>query len=68
MCKEHARKLELICIQDKRRICSMCALFGQHKGHEYLQENDVMNEISLRTEMLIQMYELIEQSSQNRVD
>lgn len=27
-----------------------------------------MNEISLRTEMLIQMYELIEQSSQNRVE
>jgi hypothetical protein len=60
ICKEHGRKLELICIQDKTRICYNCALFGHHKGHEILQENEVMNEITLRTEMLIQMYELIE--------
>ena len=34
MCEEHQRKLEIICIQDRMRICSTCALFGQHKGHE----------------------------------
>lgn len=28
MCKEHGRKQELICIQDKTRICYNCALFG----------------------------------------
>lgn len=27
-CVEHKRKLEIICITDRMRICSTCALFG----------------------------------------
>ena len=37
ICKIHNRKLELICLQEKTRICADCALFGDHKGHEIIQ-------------------------------
>lgn len=53
MCKEHGRKLEIICIQDRMRICANCALFGSHRNHDIRQESDVVNEITLRTEMVI---------------
>lgn len=35
ICKQHGNKLEMVCIQCKNiRICSHCAIFGEHKGHE----------------------------------
>lgn len=67
-CAEHQRKLEIICIQDRIRICSTCALFGQHKGHDVRMEHEVVNELTIRTELLIQMYQIVDDISQNRVD
>ena len=67
-CEEHNRKLEIICIQDRMRICSTCALFGVHKGHDVRMENEVVNELTIRTELLIQMYQIVEDISQDRVD
>ena len=46
MCPEHQRKLEIICISDRSRICSNCALFGAHKGHDIRMEAEVVNEIT----------------------
>ena len=56
LCEEHNRKVEIICIQDRMRICSTCALFGQHKGHDVREEQEVVTELTVRTELLIQMY------------
>ena len=56
VCEEHSKKLEIICIQDKMRICSTCALFGFHKGHDVRMADDVIKELDLRTEYLISMY------------
>ena len=53
LCKEHGRKLESICIQDRMRICANCALFGAHKNHDIRQESEVVNEITMRTDLLI---------------
>lgn len=67
-CEEHNRKLEIICIQDRMRICSTCALFGAHKGHDVRMEHEVVGELAVRTELLIQMYQIVDDISQNRVD
>lgn len=32
-CKVHGKPLEMICIDHKERICTNCALFGEHKSH-----------------------------------
>lgn len=67
-CIEHKRKLEIICITDRMRICSTCALFGSHKGHDVRMEPDVVNELTARTELLIEMYKIVEDISANRID
>jgi len=48
-----------------QRICTSCALFGEHKGCHYLQEEEVVKEITLRTELLIELYELVEGTKSN---
>ena len=68
MCPEHNRKVEIICIQDRMRICSTCALFGAHKGHDVREEQDVVTELTIRTELLIQMYQIVDDISKDRVD
>lgn len=68
ICPEHQRKLEIICISDRSRICSNCALFGAHKGHDIRMETEVVSEITLRTELLMQIYQLVQETSENRID
>jgi hypothetical protein len=46
-----------VCVDDKMRICSQCALFGQHKGHDVRMEDDVQKEISLKVEVIMEMYQ-----------
>ncbi len=64
-CAAHSRKLELICMDHLCRICTSCALFGDHKGCNYSQEEEVVKEITLRTELLIEVYELVEGTKSN---
>jgi len=68
MCPTHNRKLEIICIQDRVRICANCALFGEHKGHDVRMENDVVAEIESRTELLMTMYEFIKDLGKNKIN
>jgi hypothetical protein len=60
LCIYHGRPLEIICIEDKEKICTNCALFGLHKNHNLINEEDFIKEISLKTEVLIDLYELID--------
>ncbi|CAD8187973.1 unnamed protein product [Paramecium pentaurelia] len=41
-CPQHHKQLELICIDDRCRICANCALFGIHKQHN-IQNADYVN-------------------------
>jgi len=34
ICPTHNEKLTIVCLEDKIKICSECALFGEHKGHK----------------------------------
>lgn len=68
LCPVHQRKLEVICVNDQVRICTNCALFGDHKNHDIREEAEVLKEISLRAELLIDIYELIEQNKSNLGD
>ena len=35
MCNVHKKSLEIICVNDLKRICSHCAIFGGHKNHKF---------------------------------
>ena len=61
-CREHGRKLEIICLDHKCRICTNCALFGSHKNHDVKPEEEVFKEIKIRGECLIDMAQIIEKN------
>lgn len=68
LCQLHKRKIEIICIDCKERICSNCALFGPHKPHDIRMEQDVLDEINIRTECLMEMYQIVEQTASEKPD
>jgi hypothetical protein len=61
MCGIHNKKLEIVCIQCRQRICSKCALFGEHKHHDVRENEDVMTEIKTRTELIMTTYDQLMQ-------
>lgn len=60
LCMKHKRKIEIICIDCKERICSNCALFDDHRLHNIKMEAEVLEEITNRSECLMEMYQMIE--------
>ena len=68
LCPKHNRKLEIICIDDRVRVCANCALFGEHKGHEVRQEDEVIDEITRTGELLMTMYQVVEDLGQNKIN
>lgn len=44
ICLEHQAIADLICHTDQKIICSNCALFGVHKGHNYVKFEDFRND------------------------
>ena len=68
LCPIHKIKIDIIDIDTKERICSSCALFGPNKGHDIRMEQDVIREIEIRTECLMEMYQHIVTSNENRPD
>ena len=35
MCLLHQKPLEIVCVYDLQKVCSKCAIFGEHKGHDF---------------------------------
>ena len=66
ICPIHKRKIEIICIDCKERICSQCALFGNHKNHDIRMEQDVLDEINVRSECLMEMYQIVNQNASEK--
>lgn len=63
MCLEHAKPRDLICVQCRKRCCDTCALFGSHKGHDVWQQARTMEEIQMRTEVLMEMYQWLDKEA-----
>lgn len=42
-CLEHRTISNLVCLTDQKIICSNCALFGVHKGHDYIKLENFKN-------------------------
>lgn len=50
-CRKHKGKpLEVVCMTDKVVICSTCALFDGHQGHQFREVNELQKEIGDRAE------------------
>lgn len=44
VCSEHQTKAQLVCLTDRKVICTNCALFGVHKGHDYLKFDEFVDD------------------------
>jgi hypothetical protein len=62
ICLQHRRPLEIVCLDHQIKICTSCALFGDHKNHNLRSEDDIIKETSIKAEILIQYYEIIEKN------
>lgn len=43
-CTEHQTVANMVCLTDHKVICSNCALFGVHKGHDYCKFDHFLEE------------------------
>lgn len=43
-------------------------MFGNHKQHDIRMEQEVLDEINLRTECLMEMYQIVDQTAANKPD
>ena len=53
-CPEHQQKLEFFCLDDETEICSLCGLFGAHKGHQIIVHKELED---LNQRLLIELEE-----------
>lgn len=45
ICPAHQKSLDVICQVDRTRICSHCALFGEHKDHKFKSDAQFSDEL-----------------------
>lgn len=45
ICPAHQKSLDVICLVDRTRICSHCALFGEHKDHNFKSDAQFLEEL-----------------------
>eukprot|EP00826_Nyctotherus_ovalis_P034372 TRINITY_DN2852_c0_g1_i4.p1 TRINITY_DN2852_c0_g1~~TRINITY_DN2852_c0_g1_i4.p1 ORF type:complete len:255 (+),score=58.87 TRINITY_DN2852_c0_g1_i4:164-928(+) len=55
MCSIHKKRLELMCMDCKVRLCSKCAIFDGHRSHQLRSEDDVHSEAMIRKNLLQDM-------------
>lgn len=56
LCSIHSIPLDVICIEDKTKICSQCALSSTHSTHTLVTDEEFMNQI----DKLIDMFDEID--------
>lgn len=52
--------MDLFCLNDNERICTNCALFGNHKNHEIEEEEEILKRINSKAEKLLEILENLE--------
>eukprot|EP00826_Nyctotherus_ovalis_P033176 TRINITY_DN2677_c0_g1_i2.p1 TRINITY_DN2677_c0_g1~~TRINITY_DN2677_c0_g1_i2.p1 ORF type:complete len:386 (-),score=111.02 TRINITY_DN2677_c0_g1_i2:181-1338(-) len=63
-CTTHNKRLEIVCMDCKKHLCSKCALFEGHRAHELRPEEDVYSELALRKELLQDMLQMVNDNHQ----
>ena len=66
-CKEHKnRKLEIICLEDRCKICTNCAIFGPHKNHKLLSIDELQKDIEKKAENLMTIFQKISEEGMEK--
>lgn len=57
-CLLHSKPADLICLDDCTIICSSCALFGKHKGHEVINREGLLFKFTNFLEECLKVYDI----------
>lgn len=52
ICSEHQSKAQLVCLTDRKVICTNCALFGVHKGHHYMKFEEFVTDCRAKVKLV----------------
>ena len=63
-CKEHGKKLELICLSDNQQICVDCVLFGIHKNCDYDKKENYLEFVKNKVKYLEKIFLDISENNQ----
>ncbi|CAD8189724.1 unnamed protein product [Paramecium octaurelia] len=63
LCSIHSKPLELVCQEDGEYICVNCALFGNHKFHNYKSIDTYIKEMEQTINDITPMYEVVKEMS-----
>lgn len=66
-CPMHNRRREIVCVEDRVKICTSCALFGDHKNHNLKTEEDLLKELFIKSEILIEYFDIIDTFSEKLI-
>ncbi len=53
LCEIHRRHLEVVCLECRCMICTNCALFGLHRGHNIYSKEDILTMLEKKGEELV---------------
>lgn len=56
VCLPHKKPLDIVCLSDMMRICQMCAIFGEHKGHDFKSIEQIEEEWDNFRETIMNIY------------
>ena len=48
--------MDIVCLEDMIKICSKCAIFGEHKGHECKDIKQIDEEWDIFREDIVNLY------------
>ena len=48
--------MDIVCLEDMIRICAKCAIFGEHKGHEFKSIEQIEEEWDCFREDIVNLY------------
>jgi len=61
-CEDHQKAFEYVCIQDKVKVCTDCALFGAHNGHQIKPLSSFKAEIEKKAQRLEELLQTTKES------
>jgi hypothetical protein len=56
MCLVHQKPMDIVCLVDLEKLCAKCAIFGEHRGHDFKSIECIEQECNTHKEEIISVY------------
>ncbi len=56
LCLVHQKPMDIVCLVDLEKLCAKCAIFGEHRGHDFKSIECIEQECNTHKEEIISVY------------